>query len=170
MAKARRSRFHVGVYDPQEFDSWPYFHPDEGIYLSKNKRLCSIKSAIEFDQPQQAVEFYASWKHAARYRLSVREYKTWVDVPDPVFPDDHPWSILRRIQENEFSYVHSTAFIWFLGKTDYPWSKSTLARHRKILLNYGIDINQQPSQLLEPLPSLCDDTWYADKPTLSVVK
>lgn len=168
MPLALRSRFIAGVYDPNIDDSWPYFHLDEGVYLSKNKRLCSWKSAVEFDRPQQAREFYSAWKHASRYRLEVREFKTHIQVPDPVFPDDHPHSILKLIRNAESSYVHSTAFTWFLGKTDFCWSKSTLARHRKILLNYGIDINLKPERLLEPLPSLDDDTWYLSKPSLTV--
>jgi hypothetical protein len=169
MPLALRSRFVVGVYDPNFYDSWPYFFSHEGIFLSKNKRLCSWKSAIEFDQPQQARDFYSSWKHASSYRLKVVEFKTRIHVPDFVFADDHPRSILNRIRDSESSYVHSTALVWFLGKTDFYWSKSTLSRHRKILLNYGIDINLKPHQLLEPLPNLDDDTWYLPMPSLTIV-
>jgi hypothetical protein len=96
------------------------------------------------------------------------EFKTYVEVPDPVFPDDHPWSILKRIRRAESSYVYNTAFFWFIGNAESIWSKSTLARHRKILLSYGIDINLKPDRLLEPLPSLDDDTRYLSKPSLTV--
>lgn len=170
MPLVRRSRFIVGVYDSNIDDSWPYFHPDEGVYLSKGKRLCSQNSAVEFDTPEQAREFFGCWKHASKYCLHVLEYKTYVDVPDPVFPDDHPRSILKRIQEAEHSGVFRTAWHWFSDSDFFrSYSKSTLARHRKLLLKYGIDINQKPTQLLEPSPIRHDDTWYLAKPKFSVV-
>lgn len=168
MPLALRSRFIVGVYDPNIDDSWPYFHLDEGVYLSKNKRLCSWKSAVEFDRPEQAREFYSAWKNASRYRLSVVEFKTHVDVPAHVFPYDHPNSIFKRICEKESSYVKSTAITWLSGRTDYFWSKSTVAKHRKILLSYGIDIYTTPQRFWELPPSLDDDTWYLSKPSLTV--
>lgn len=168
MPFALKSRFYVGVYDPSTYNSWPYFHLDEGVYLSKNKRLCSHKSAIEFDDPEKAREFYASWRHADRYRLHVYPFQTHVEVPMPVFPDDHPFSILMRIKQNESGYVVRTAFTWLSGRSDFYFSYSTLAKHRKILLSYGIDINCKPDVLLEPLPSL-DEKPYSSKPALSVV-
>lgn len=170
MPLLRRSRFVVGVYDPNIDDSWPYFHPDEGVYLSRNKRLCSQKSAIEFDIPDQAREFFGSWKHSYRYALHVLEYKTYIDVPEPVFPDDHPRSILKRIRANEHSGIAHTAFDWLSGSDFFrSYSKSTLARHRNALLKYGIDIYQKPTQLLEPLSLLHEDTWYLAKPNFSIV-
>lgn len=168
MPLALRSRFIAGVYDPNMYDSWPYFHSDDGVYLSKNKRLCTFKTAIQFETPQAVREFYASWKHADRYRLYVYPFQVPIQVPMPVFPDDHPRSILSRICQAESSYVHNTAFLWFLGKDESIYSKSTLARHRKILLNYGIDINLKPERLLEPLPSLDDNIWYLSKPSLTL--
>lgn len=168
MPFALKSRFYVGVYDPSMYDSWPYFHLDEGVYLSKNKRLCSHKSAIEFDDPEKAREFYASWRHADCYRLHVCPFQIHVEVPMPVFPDDHPRSILRRIENNEPRYIFNTALQWFFGDSRFFLAKSTLAKHRKILLAYGIDINCKPDVLLEPLPSL-DEKPYSSKPALSVV-
>ena len=169
MPLARRSFFLVGVYDPSIYNSWPYFHLDEGVYLSKNKRFCSFKSAVEFDRPEQAREFYSAWKHAPLYSLHIFEYKTYVDVPAHVFPDDHPNSVFKLICEKESSYVASTAITWLRGQSDYLWSKSTLAKHRKILLLYGIDIYTKPERLWELPPSLHDDTWYLSKPGLTIL-
>jgi hypothetical protein len=168
MPLALRSRFRVGVYDPAVHDSWPYFHQDEGRYLSKKKHLCSHISAVEFDHPHEAREFYFSWKQAHRYRLHVDEFKTHVDVPEPVFPADHPRSILKSICKNESSYVISTAYTWFSGDTNFTVSEPTLAKHRKILLPYGIDISLKPVLLLEPFPDLDDHVWHLSKPVLSM--
>jgi hypothetical protein len=168
MPLALRSFFIVGVYDPVIYGSWPYFHLDEGVYLSKNKRLCSFNSAIEFDNPDDARVFYASWRHADRYRLFIRDYQTHVEVPMPVFPDDHPRSILMRIQNSAPRYVFNTALKWFIGDSNYFLAKSTLAKHRKILLAYGIDINCKPNAFLEPFPNLHEKP-YSSKPTLSVI-
>lgn len=169
MPLARRSFFLVGVYDPLIYDSWPYFHGfDDGIFLSKNKRFCKFNSAIKFDSPLAARQFYSEWKHADRYRLYPFEYKTYVEVPAHVFPDDHPNSIFKRICQNESSYVQSTAITWLRGRSDYLWSKSTVAKHRKILLLYGIDIYTTPERLWELPPSLDDDTWYLSKPGLTI--
>lgn len=170
MPSVRRSFFLVGVYDPLIYDSWPYFHAfDDGVFLSKNKRLCKFNSAIKFNSHLEAPEFYSEWKHADRYRLHHFEYKTYVDVPDHVFPDDHPNSIYKRICKNESSYVSGTAIFWLTGRTDYLCSKPTLAKHRKILLPYGIDIYTTPERFWELPPSLDDDTWYLAKPGLTVV-
>jgi hypothetical protein len=169
MPLALRSRFNAGVYDPAIYDSWPHFHADEGRYLSKKKHLCSLSSAAEFEHPQQVREFYSSWKHAHRYKLHVNEFKTHVEIPEHVFPDDNPWSVLKRIQESESSYVYSTAFFWFSGIQDVHFSKSTIAKHRKILLLYGVDINLKPAILLEPFPDLHDHVWHLSKPVISAV-
>jgi hypothetical protein len=169
MPLALRSRFLVGIYDPNYYDSWPYFHAfDEGIFLSKNKRFCKFNSAINFDLPEQARAFYSSWKRSSLYRLHVFEYKTHIDVPALTFPPKHPRSILLRIRQNEPSSLYSTAFTWFMGSTDFLCSKSTLSRHRLALLNYGIDIHKKRRKPLVPLPSLDDDTWYLSKPDLTV--
>ena len=170
MPSVRRSFFLVGVYDPSIYNSWPYFHSfDDGIFLSKNKRFCKFNSAIKFNSPLDVRKFYSEWKHAGRYQLHVFEYKTYVDVPAHVFPDDHPNSIFKLICEKESSYVSSTAITWLRGHSDYLWSKSTLAKHRKILLSYGIDIYTTPERLCELPPSLHDDTWYLSKPGLTIL-
>lgn len=168
MPLALRSRFIVGVYDPKQFDHWPYSHPQEGLFLSDAKRIRLYDKAAEFETIQAAREFYASWKRASRFRCHLHEYKIRVEVPAYVFPDDHPNAILFRISSNESPHVRLTAFRWFLGKSDFIYSKSTIEKHRKVLLLYGIDIYLTPQRLLEDSPSLDDDTWYLSQPKFSM--
>jgi hypothetical protein len=169
MALALRSFFLVGIYDPLIHDSWPYFHSYDGIFLSKNKRLCKYNSAIIFDSASEVRSFYSDWKHSNRYKLYPFEYKIHVDVPAHVFPDGHLNSIFKAICESESNGVKFTAYIWLTGRSDYSFSKVTLAKHRKLLLPYGIDINAKPQSLLELPPSLDDLTWYLPRPQLSIL-
>lgn len=170
MAYVLKSFFCVGIYNPEYHDSWPYFHGfDDGIFLSKNHRKCKFNSAIKFDNPNDVREFFSKWSGAKKYKLHVFPFQTHAEVPDPVFPPNHPRSILKLIKQNEYCYVHSTALSWFLGDDYQLWSKQTIARHRKILLKYGIDISQKPTEILQPLPSQHDDEWRLAKPNLQVV-
>lgn len=169
MALAFRSRFVVGVYNPKCVDHWPYFHLDHGVYMSKAKRACKFNKAAQFETIDAAREFYASWKHAALYRCHILEYKTRVEVPDHVWPYDHPNAIFDRICAKEKnSNVRLSAFRWFMGITDSLFTEKTMAKHRQILLPYGIDIFSPSHLLLEYPPSLDDDTWYLSQPKFSL--
>lgn len=168
----RRSAFHAGVYDPQNFDSWPWaFDFENGCYLSANKRRCSMRSAAKFDTAAAAREFYHGWKHKDRYRLEVVEFKEYVDVPAPKYPEDHPRSILSRLSGAVGNSVYNTAFMWFLGEDPAKlWSPATIKKHTKLLLAHGIDITKPPQQLLQPHPVLHDDEWHLQCPNLSAIK
>ena len=168
--KVRRSVFRVGVYSRSHDSEWPWAYESEnGTYLSKKYRVCSERTAATFSTPEDARIFFDQWKSKGKYRLELVESKEYVEVPDPVFPVDHPRSIIAKINNLEPSTIRQTAFFWFSGEDiGTLWSKATLKRHRIILLKYDIDIEQPPKQVLEPLPSQHDDKWYLKKPSLSV--
>lgn len=168
----RRSFFYVGVYDPQSFDSWPWpFDFDSGCYLSVNKRKCGMRSAAKFESTTAAREFYLSWKHKDRHRLELVEFKEFVEIPEPGYPEDHPRSILNRLSGTVDRNAYNTAFLWFLGEDPAKlWSQATIKKHINILLAQGIDITKPSQQLLEPHSVSHDYEWHLQEPSLSVVK
>jgi len=146
-----KSFFQIGVYDPVHDDSWPWHcHYDCGQYLSAKKRICSWNKPAEFEAAEEARLFYHSWKHRDRYRMELIEVKRWVEIPDPEYPEDHPRAICYRILRNESSSrYHSTAFLWFSGcDLLQMMSRPTLIKRRNVLLKYGIDIVEPPSQIM----------------------
>lgn len=172
MAKhtALRSRFHAGVYDPSQHKSWPYFHADDGKYLSSKHRICGIGTAAVFETPDEARRFYAEWKRCNDYKLSIREFKIQVEVPPIIYPPDHPRSIMAKIITAESRSIQGTALLWFAGEKGLECSKQTWSRHRRALLKYGIDINEKPTELLGPPPSQDDMEWQLGNPKLGPAK
>ncbi len=170
--QARRSVFRLGVYKPEWGDEWPWAYESEnGQYLSEKYRVCSEQSAAKFMDLNEAREFFHGWKRKGEFRLEIVECKEYVEVPDPVYPDDHPKAILDRINQHEMSSVRKTAFYWFLGEDiNILWSRTTLNKHRQTLLRYDIDINQVPDYPLEQDDSPHDDQWHLEKPTMSRLK
>lgn len=169
--QAFRSFYRIGVYDPQIYDFWPYGDLCEGmVFLSAKKRLCKEGKAIEFECKTEAREFYASWKHKDKYKMSLRKVGRTVEVADPEYPAGHPNSIMKAIIENEPRVYMSTALAWFNGD-DFllPKNKKTLARHRKVLLKYDIDIYEAPTEELVPYNQNSITEEISDKPKLRVV-
>ena len=136
--EVQKSFFQIGVYDPDLYDHWPWHcHYEDGRYLSAKKRICSWNKPAEFESQQAARDFYHSWKQKNKYKMELIEIKKWVEIPDPVFPEDHPRSILKKIADNEKYRVHSVALLWMSGVNVIThWSRPTQLKYRKILLNY----------------------------------
>ena len=172
--RALRSRFMVGVYPVTE-DPEPvqlrFRHIEGGDYLSRKYRICTWKSAAEFSTPHDARDFFHAYKRHNAYKLHIVEYKTLVEVPAPVLAADNPHAILERIRCSESPYVRQTAFFWYMGRdiSNY-WTSRTLAKHRMILLAYGLDIFLPPDRLLEPFPSQDDHVWHLARQPLTAVK
>lgn len=79
--QVHKSFFTIGVYDPNQNDSWPWhFHYSEGIYLSQKWRLCKIQKAIEFDDVESAREHFHQWSGSSKYKMEIIEHKKWVSV------------------------------------------------------------------------------------------
>jgi hypothetical protein len=131
--KILKSFFLIGIYDPNIDAAWPWhFNYENGRYLSANKRVCSRNSSAEFESPEDARLFYHSWKHSDKYKMEVIETKYWTEVPDPVYPPDHPRSIISLVIANEKSTARILAVSWFyrldtFEKMDY--SKATRERY-----------------------------------------
>lgn len=168
--QARRSVFRLGVYEAKWGEEWPWaFEAEKGQYLSAKYRVCSERSAAKFSDLNEARDFFHSWKRRSDFLLEVVESKEYAEIPDPVYPDDHPRSILGRINQHEMSSVRKTAFFWFLGDDiSKLYSRATLKKHRKVLLSYGIDINKAPASTLETEVNLHDDEWHLVQPKLAI--
>lgn len=172
MAEEYRSFFNIGLYDLAVDDSWPWHcHYEDGVYLSSKKRCCKRGKAAEFDTPEQAREFFHNWSGNRKWKMELIEYKRWTEIPAPVYPADHPVSILEAIRNVERYPVCETARLWFAGeiKSHYV-TKVTLKRHREKLLVYGIDIDKKPKQRYKPSPPKVDKTWHLSALKLTEVK
>ena len=145
-----KSFYFIGIYDPKKHDSWPWHcHYDDGQYLSAKKRICS-KVPAEFETENEAREFFHSWKHKAKYKMELIEVKKWVDIPDPVYPDDHPRSILDKIVKNEKSRFGVIAALWFSGADVISqYSRPTQLKYQKELLKYDIDLFSKPTDKIK---------------------
>lgn len=163
---ALRSFFLVGIYPidtPLDEERWST-HAETCKYLSKKYRICTYKSAAEFFNPEDARNFFHEWKRRNEYKLKIVEYKTHVDIEVPKPEVGSPREILEQIRTFETSFVHSTAFMWFIGQDiSKMWSASTIQKHQKILAKYNLSLSLPPKQLLEPLPSLDDNEWHLKK-------
>jgi hypothetical protein len=144
--QVRKTFYYVGIYDPRIDISWPYF-AEEGRFLSKNRRVCSISKAAEFESPREARLFFAGWKHNAHFKMELVPGQRTVTLPEPNYPPRHPWTILKRIREGESrSCFAQTAREWYDGANmRESLTKSTFSRHWAALLKYGIDISNTPS-------------------------
>lgn len=173
-----KSFFQIGIYNPVYDDSWPWhYHYEDGQYLSAKKRICSWNKPAEFETAEEARLFYHSWKHKERYKMELLEVKRWTEIPDPEYPEDHPRTIFDRILHNETSSRYkSTAALWFSGyDLQLVMSRPTRIKHRKVLLKYGIDIIEEPSQIMLDLwdktkPVVYSDWEFQSKPPLTIVK
>lgn len=165
--RALRSFYQISVYERNSYNG-PSFFPDGCLYLSAKQRICGMNRAASFENVELARKFFDEWKKRDSYVMHIRESKWWIEIPDPIFPDNHPRSILENIRKNEKRHIERTAFMWFLGEKNYI-SDSTLKKHRNILLNYNIDIFEKPDQLLTPLESQDDNVWHLAPPKLKVI-
>ena len=170
--QVRRSVFRLGVYKPEWGDEWPWaFESENGQYLSAKYRICSELSAAKFSDVDEARSFFHGRKRRDEYKLEIVESKEYVTVPDPTYPENHPRSILKRINQNEISSIRTTALFWFLGDDlSELWSAATLKKHRTALLKYNIDIDHPPSQKLEPEENHHDDVWHLARPSLAQIE
>lgn len=161
----------IGVYDPNFDESWPWHcHYEDGRYLSRKHRICGRERAAEFSTEEEARAFYFQWKHYQKLKFELIPFQFWAEEPDPVYPPEHPRSILKSITKNEPSTIRLTASFWFYGEEILSlYSAKTLNKHREILLRYGIDIR-------EPLPDhlkISPQTQINElpkKPKLTIVK
>ncbi|EGR0209294.1 hypothetical protein KZY42_004236 [Vibrio vulnificus] len=172
MATEYRSFFNIGLYDPVHFDRWPYGpnEHDSALYLSTKKRKCGWGKAAEFNSIDEARAFFNDWKNSSKLKMHIVEFKKYVEVPDPIYPENHPHSLLKRIHQGEKHSVWVTAELWFRGQISTHYvSKQTLRRHRDILINYGVDIAKEPEQVYEPPKMKRDDVWYTASPNLKAL-
>lgn len=169
--EVHKSFYEIGIYDPSIDDNWPWhFHYENGVYLSNKYRKCSWNRAVSFVCPKEARGFYSQWKHCTNYKMELIESKRWVEVPDRMFPETHPRSILKKLAtENVKNYHRRTAARWFYGMdTKEGISTTTFNKHRAVLLEFDIDIERKCENIIEPLKST-DSEWQLTKPKLSVI-
>ena len=173
-----KSFFQIGIYNPDYHDSWSW-HCDyeHGQYLSAKKRICSWNKPAEFETGEEARLFYHSWKHKDNYKMELIEVKRWAEVPDPEYPKNHPRTIFANIGRSDISSRYkSTACLWFSGYDLLEvMTKPTRVKHRNVLLNYGIDIFESPSQTMLELwnqtrPVSFSNSEFQSKPALKIVK
>ncbi|HEY8036017.1 MAG TPA: hypothetical protein VIF37_10570 [Methylobacter sp.] len=140
----------IGIYDPAQDDIWPWhFQYEYGKYLSAKHRVCTRDRAAEFATEKEARDFYFLWKYARTFKFELIPVKCWVVEPGPVYPPEHPKSILKSISDHEPHSVKLTASLWFYDQDiSNLYSPKTLKKHRVALLKYGIDIDQpRPAHL-----------------------
>ncbi len=168
--KVNKSFFQIGIFDPMEDVSWPWhFEYERGVYLSLNYRKCGWNKSVEFETPDEARDFYHRWKHSGRYKMELIEVKRWVEQPDPDFPPEHPRSIIKLIASKEKSIYLRTAASWFAGEDISAYmTRKTLLRHKRVLLNYGIDIEEKCTNKLTPITSIEND-WQLTQPKLKIL-
>ncbi|CAG0960635.1 hypothetical protein ANRL3_00852 [Anaerolineae bacterium] len=87
--------------------------------------------------------------------MEVIEVKHWAEVPDPVYPPEHPRSIMDRVIVNEKSSTAKIfASLWFSGDDPFEisgYSQTTNNKYRNILLKYGIDLILKPTDEMRKL-------------------
>jgi hypothetical protein len=161
----------IGVYDPNLNGSWPWhFYYENGQYLSEKHRICGWYRAAKFETEKEAREFYFKWKRYNEFKFELIPEQSWVEVPNPVYPPDHPKAILKSIAENEPHSVKLTGSLWLYGEDiSTIYSSKTLKKHREALLKYGIDIDSpRPAHLeIKPEPPVINEP---KKLKLTVVK
>jgi hypothetical protein len=170
--------FMIGVYDPLHHSHWPWHcHYEHGQYLSDKKRVCSQNKAAEFETPDQARVFYHSWKHRERYKMEVIEIHTWVELPEPEYPEGHPREIFSRLVDDNVRSCYRMTFVaWFYGRDPFEnMSQTARKRHRDVLLKYGVDVFEKPTQDMMDLWSESRSRNHSDfecqsRPQLTVVK
>lgn len=147
-------RYVIGVYEPDNDDTWPWHcHYEDGEYLSAKHRVCGRERAAEFATEKEARDFYFLWKRARAFKFELIPVQYWVAGPDPIYPPEHPKSILKAISEHEPHSVKLTASFWFYDQDiSTLYSAKTLIKHREILLRYGIDIDQPKPDHLDIKP------------------
>jgi len=161
----------IGVYDPNSDDCWPlHCHYEYGRYLSVKHRICGRERAAEFTTEEETRAFYFEWRHSRKYKFELIPVQFWVTEPGPVYPPEHPKSILKSITENEPHSIKLTASMWFYDQDiSTLYSVKTIKKHREALLKYGIDIDQpRPANLeIKPEPPVINEP---KKTKLTVVK
>lgn len=170
--RAQKTYYLIGVYDPKFDDCWPWhFQYEYGQYLSEKHRICKWERVAKFNTKEEAREFYSLWKHWKNYKFELIDETVWIEEPDPIYPPEHPRSILDSIIKNEPYSVKNSASLWFYGEDVKKfYSEGTLKKHRKVLLKYGIDIFVNVSNNMKISPILAIQEPVKKKPHLTVVK
>jgi hypothetical protein len=136
----------IAYYDALEDEIHRRFHHDEKTYLSAKGRKCSLKSAAEFSNRNDAVNHFDTWinrqanKH---WKLDVIPCSEPQDVEFRLYDKTHP---LFKVETElpRYALTYARAFYYdYLHELTY--SKSTLLRIQKLLLPYGIDITTRVS-------------------------
>lgn len=152
--RVEKKFFNIGVYDPAVDEIWPWsFHVPEGVFLSINHRLCKINKAAEFHTEKAAREFFHGWKKSNKYKFELVGITRWEEIPDPEFPDWHPRTKYKVIQQNENSRIANTALLWLTGNDPRQlMSGSTFKKHRDVLLKYEVDISDLSLNIYGEVP------------------
>jgi hypothetical protein len=136
----------IAYYDALEDEIHRRFHHEEKTYLSAKGRKCSLKSAAEFSNRNDAVNHFDAWinrqanKH---WKLDVIECSKPQDVGFRLYGKTHP---LFKVETElpRYALNYARAFYYdYLHQLTY--SKSTLLRIQRLLLPYGIDITTRVS-------------------------
>lgn len=131
----------IAYYDALEDEIHRRFHLDEKTYLSAKGRKCSLKSAAEFSNRNDAVNRFDTWirrQANKQWKLDVIECSEPQDVEFRLYDKTHP---LFKVEAElpRYALNYARAFYYdYLHQLTY--SKSTLLRIQKLLLPYGIDI------------------------------
>jgi hypothetical protein len=131
----------IAYYDALEDEIHCSFHLDEKTYLSAKGRRCSLKSAAEFSNRNDAVNHFDAWVNRQsdkHWKLDVIECSEPQEVEFRLYDNTHP---LFKVETELPRYVlnYAKAFYYdYLHQLTY--SKSTLLKIQKLLLPYGIDI------------------------------
>lgn len=131
----------IAYYDALEDEIHRRFHLDEKTYLSAKGRKCSLKSAAEFSNRNDAVKHFDTWikrQSNKHWKLDVIECSEPQDVEFRLYDKTHP---LFKVEAElpRYALNFARAFYYdYLHQLTY--SKSTLLRIQKLLLPYGIDI------------------------------
>lgn len=170
--QVQKTYYLIGIFDPKIDDCWPWhFQYEYGQYLSEKHRICKWERAAKFRTKEEAREFYSLWKHWKDYKFELIDESIWEEEPDPIYPPDHPRSILDLIRNNESYSVKNLAALWFYGEdVKKLYSESTLKKHRIALLKYGIDIFSKVTDNMKITPIHPIQETEKKKSHLTVVK
>jgi len=153
-----REWYLIGVYDPSHYDEWPYYFYDEGAYISNKGRIASANSAREFDNIEEAEKYLEQWgyKKKDQFKYEFVRLERGTKPQKPLYGPEHP---LAKLIEAKKTSLFLMASDWYHGRDpnqNYEklgYSKSTFYRHRKELLQYGVDIKKEPEVVfLTPTP------------------
>jgi hypothetical protein len=136
----------IAYYDALEDEIHRRLHHDEKTYLSAKGRKCSLKSAAEFSNRNDAVNHFDAWinrqanKH---WKLEVIPCSEPQDVEFRLYDKTHPlFKVETELPRYTLTYARAFYYDYLHQLTYY---KSTLLRIQRLLLSYGIDITTRVS-------------------------